>query len=255
MKLLASQRVNGTKQPTIIAHRDDGSYDHAFHKIAAASGINEDQIFKKTARLSLYNLVRYTPMHIRQNRLSGCRTFFYTSEYFKREGKRGMRIFAYKTGCNRRTYLSQVGLVDYTMGTNSTIWCHCTCDYFKFNCEYVLAQLGASSNVLAWHQPPVVRNPNMVPGTCKHILLLLDDVLQRAKQYAKLDKNKELEIEGPDLDIEPELDKEYDKNKGPQPKEKDKPGLKPIKPKPFGPQQPEEPVNKPAPFQNVEKPK
>jgi hypothetical protein len=172
---------------------------------AAANGIPlpAKHEFRKAARVSLYDLIRYTPMTIRENRKHNCRLFFYTTEYFKRPGKRGLRIFAYKTGCNKHTYVTQLGFVDWRRGLKSTIWCHCSCDYFKYNVEYVLAQLGSSELVFSWNQPPQVRNPDRVPHACKHILLAVDDALKRSRQFAKIDSETELQ----DVKIEDIKDK------------------------------------------------
>lgn len=172
----------------------------SFSFYAASEGIPlpAKHSFNKAARVSLYDLVRFTPMKIRENRRKGCRTFFYGTQYFKRPGKRGIRIFAYKTGCSKSTYVTQLGFIDWRKGLKSTIWVHCTCDYFKFNVEYVLAQLGASELVFSWNQPPHIRNPKNIPHACKHILLVVDDALNRAKQFGK----KDLETELQDVDVD-----------------------------------------------------
>lgn len=187
-----------------------------FNKVAGKGKV--EPTFKKVARVSVYNLVRYTPTNIRQNRLKNCRTYFYNSEFFKRPGKRGIRLFAYRTGCHDKTYVTVLGFGDYTKNLNSTVFCSCSCDHFKFVCEYALAELGASEHTYAWNQPPHIKNPNMAPQACKHILNCLDDALRRTRQFARLDKNKELEIDSPEIDIEPDLNKEYKPEKGPEKK-------------------------------------
>jgi hypothetical protein len=154
--------------------------------------------FNKSARLALYDLIRYTPMNIRENRRKGCRTFYYGTQYFKRPGKRGLRIFAYRTVCNKTTYTTQIGFVDWRKGLKSSIWVHCTCDYFKYNVEYVLTQLGASELVFSWNQPPHVRNPDFAPHACKHILTVVDDALVKSKMFGK----KDLEVELQNVEIE-----------------------------------------------------
>lgn len=210
---------------------DDPHINRAFLKIAKDVGVDEDQIFKKTARLSVYNMIRYTPVHIRKNRLEGCRTFFYTSEYFKRKGKRGIRVYAYKTGCARETYLTQIGFSDYTKNLNSSVWVHCDCKHFKFRCEWVLDQLGASSLIYSQNRPPRITNPNQVPGVCKHVLNILDDAMKRTRQYARLDKNRDLEVDQPEIDVEPDKTQEYNPEKGPEVttvRTKPQPRLKPV---------------------------
>ena len=225
--------------------RDDVFNKGGFAKMAAKLGVDEDSLFKKTAKLSLYNLIRYTPMHIRDNRLKGCRTYFHVSEFFNREDATGIRIFAYRTGCNKKTYLSQIAFSNplkigrepkadnYFFTKQSFVWVHCTCPYFKFNLEYVMDKLGASTNVYAWNRPPIVRNPNLVPGACKHILTIVDDSIRRSKQYKRLDFQNNQDFNKPKIDINPEKKTELQKLKPTQTQQ-------PQKPKgPQGPQGPQ----------------
>ena len=183
---------------------DDQEISSAFQKIAGKTpelnGIEDKNVFHKAARVTVYDMIRYTPLKIRQNRLKGCRVYFYNSEYFKRKGKRGLRLFAYKTGCNKSTYMTTIGFVDYTKNLQSTVWVSCQCDHFKYTYEYAMSARGASDLMYAWHQPPVEKNPQMLPGACKHILAILDDALRRTRQFARLDKNKDLELEDTDID-------------------------------------------------------
>lgn len=187
---------------------DDHEISGAFQKIAGSTpnlnGIEDKNVFKRVGRVTVYDMIRYTPLNIRRNRMKGCRVYFYNSEYLKREGKRGLRLFAYKTGCSKSTYLTTIGFVDYTKNLQSTVWVSCQCDHFKYTYEYAMASRGASDNIYAWKQPPVEKNPHMLPGCCKHILAILDDSLRRTRQFAKLDKNKDLEVEDTDIDGIPE---------------------------------------------------
>lgn len=231
---------------------DDPFVVESFNRHAAKMA-DEHNLFKKVARLSVYDMVRYTPMNIRQNRLKGCRVYFFNSEYFDRsketsgtteKGKRGLRLFAYKTGCNKHTYMTQIGFVDYTKNMKSSVWVSCQCDYYKYNLEYVNAKLGASDHLYAWQQPPKITNPNMVPGACKHILAILDDAMRRTRQYAKLDKNKDLEVDDSEIDETEDKSKELkelrekqekrpiEKERSPDSKQK---GLIKLKPQPFRP--------------------
>lgn len=188
---------------------DEGSeVSSAFKKIAGKSpdlnGIDDKNVFHKAARVTVFDMIRYTPLNIRRNRMKGCRVYFYNSEYFKRKGKRGLRLFAYKTGCSKSTYMTTIGFVDYTKNLQSSVWVSCQCDYFKYTYEYAMATKGASDHLYAWHQPPVEKNPSMLPGACKHILAILDDALRRTRQFAKLDKNRDDEVEDTDIDGIPE---------------------------------------------------
>lgn len=248
--------------PDILVHneRDDVFNKGGFAKMAAKLGIDDTTLFKKTAKLALYNLIRYTPMHIRENRLKGCRTYFHVSEFFNRENATGIRIFAYRTGCNKKTYLSQIAFSnplkpgrdpkanDYFFTKGSFVWVHCTCPYFKFNLEYVMDKMGASTNVYAWNKPPVIKNPNMVPGACKHILTTIDDAIRRSKQYKRLDLENNKDFNKPKIDIEPEKGKGLQKLPSVPPKQTEQPIEKiPNKQSPQGPQGPQGPQNQTKP--------
>lgn len=218
---------------------DDPFVVESFNRHAAKM-VDEHNVFKKVARLTVYDMVRYTPLKIRENRLKGCRVYFFNSEYFdrKEKGKRGLRIFAYKTGCNKHTYMTQIGFVDYTKNLKSSVWVSCQCDYYKYHLEYVNAKLGASDHIYAWQQPPVVTNPNMVPGACKHILAILDDALRRTRQYAKLDKNRDLALDDTNIDETEDESTKYKKPEKPEDEEDRSPdsnNQKLQKPKPFRP--------------------
>lgn len=191
---------------------DDPFVVESFNRHAATMA-DEKNVFKKVARLTVFDMIRYTPLNIRQNRLKGCRVYFYNSEYFdrKEKGKRGLRLFAYKTGCNKKTYMTQIGFVDYTKNLNSSVWVSCQCDYYKFHLEYVNAKLGASDHLYAWQQAPRVTNPGNIPGACKHILAVVDDALKRTRQYAKLDKNRDLAVDDINIDETEDRSQQYEK--------------------------------------------
>jgi hypothetical protein len=199
----------GFQKSASVTHEIPSS--HGFQKLASSGpdldgsldGIEEKNVFQRTARVTVYDMIRYTPLNIRENRLKGCRVYFYNSERFERKGKRSLRLFGYKTGCSKKTYMTQIGYVDYTKNLQSTVWVHCDCDYFKYFLEYSMAVKGASDHLDAFRQPPVEKNPQMLPGACKHILAILDDSLRRTRQFAKLDKNRDLELEEADIEGKP----------------------------------------------------
>jgi hypothetical protein len=207
----------------------DHEISAAFMKMAGAvpdlNGIEDKNIFHRAARVTVYDMIRHTPLNIRRNRMKGCRVYFYNSEYFKRKGKRGIRCFAYKTGCSKSTYMTTIGFVDYTKNLQSSVWVSCQCDHFKYTYEYAMAVKGASDHLYAWRQPPVEKNPQMLPGACKHILAILDDALRRTRQFAKLDKNRDLEVEETDIDGIPESENKLTPAKRPDinklPKQRD----------------------------------
>jgi hypothetical protein len=191
---------------------EDGFVQEAFHRISAKMADTKN-VFKKVSKLTVYEMIRYTPMNIRLNRKNNCRVYFYNSEFIKREGKRGLRTFAYKTGCNQHTYLTQIGFLDYKLNLKSPVWVSCQCDYYKYQLEWVNTSYGASDHTYALNQPPVFTNPHMVPGACKHILSVVDDAMKRTRQFARLDANKDLEVEDTKIDKRWDLSKDYTKLK------------------------------------------
>ena len=57
---------------------------------------------------------------------------------------------------------------------------HCDCPDFLFTFEYALTHHGASSIKFSNGDPPIVKNPRLHPGVCKHIWVLCK-YIQRAK--------------------------------------------------------------------------
>ena len=64
------------------------------------------------------------------------------------------------------------------------LWVSCTCENFMYFWEYALAQIGASSILFGNGEPPVIMNPSMRTGGCKHVIR----VLQRKSTVDKLVK-------------------------------------------------------------------
>ena len=48
-------------------------------------------------------------------------------------------------------------------------WLHCTCEFFCFVCEWVLARHKSSSIINSNGRPPYITNSSFIPMACKHI--------------------------------------------------------------------------------------
>ena len=108
--------------------------------------------------------------------------------------------------------------------------------------------MGASTNVYAWNKPPVVRNPNMIPGACKHVLTIVDDAIRRSKQYKRLDLENNRDFNNPKVDIEPEKGPSLQKLPSAPPKQTEQQTEKTLNRQgPQGPQGPQTPQNQVEP--------
>lgn len=63
---------------------------------------------------------------------------------------------------------------------SAKVLAHCDCEDFKFVFEYALTHHGASTIKFSNGDPPVVKNPRLYPGICKH-LWVLGKYLQKTK--------------------------------------------------------------------------
>ena len=54
----------------------------------------------------------------------------------------------------------------------------CDCDFFTFNCEYALAKKGAAVIRRSNGEPPDVKNPRYIPYCCKHLVVVLGEILK-----------------------------------------------------------------------------
>ncbi len=68
--------------------------------------------------------------------------------------------------------------------TNSTeIWVSCDCERHKFTWEYSLWKRGASMIRFSNGEPPVETNPRLWPAACKHVYIVLGDILRKKNKY------------------------------------------------------------------------
>jgi len=61
------------------------------------------------------------------------------------------------------------------------IICSCSCESYVFTFEYANAAHGASRIVYGNGEPPVVTNPSMAPGLCKHLVAAARELIRKEK--------------------------------------------------------------------------
>jgi hypothetical protein len=59
---------------------------------------------------------------------------------------------------------------DGTMTNRAKAWVHCDCPYFRYYVEVALSARKSSDVIVSNGQFPKIRNPNMRPYLCKHLL-------------------------------------------------------------------------------------
>jgi hypothetical protein len=62
-------------------------------------------------------------------------------------------------------------------------WVQCSCPYWLFNLEYAVAKVGSTEIKFSNGKPPVITNPKLKIGLCKHLYKAADEsVLKQAKK-------------------------------------------------------------------------
>jgi len=69
-----------------------------------------------------------------------------------------------------------------SVGKFSPVWVRCTCPYFQFFVEWVLAQTeNTDLRKITDNKPPNIRNPDRIPYVCKHLFKALPLAVEAAK--------------------------------------------------------------------------
>lgn len=63
------------------------------------------------------------------------------------------------------------------------IFVACDCERHKFVWEYALWKRGASMIRFCNGEPPVETNPRLWPAACKHVYVVLNDILRKKGKY------------------------------------------------------------------------
>jgi hypothetical protein len=149
-------------------------------------------------RLTLRQLIRTTPSEVRA-RSADCRVISRNYGIGSREGfKRSrpkyptyyneMRVMTRCSTEKRYSYIRFYGPPELT----TPVWVWCSCEYFAYYIEWVLAKYNSSTissgyanrGVRILNQPPRVRNPKQIPYMCKHLLRCTELALKETKDYA-----------------------------------------------------------------------
>lgn len=143
-------------------------------------------------RLTLQQLLRATPSaivaraakqcHIYRKQyavgsLDGFRRTYVKNRIFYNE----LRTWTTCTDGKRNTYLRFFGPPALT----TEVWCWCSCPYYTYNLEVVLARYNSSTIRYSNGQRPIVRNPRMIPHLCKHLVLTARAALMEKKDLVQ----------------------------------------------------------------------
>lgn len=68
--------------------------------------------------------------------------------------------------------------VDKPLNRHKKVICSCSCESYMYTFEYANAAHGASRIVYGNGDPPVVTNPKLAPGLCKHLVALATKLIK-----------------------------------------------------------------------------
>ena len=83
---------------------------------------------------------------------------------------RKIQLKAVDTKGSKTPHLITVRLYGDDKPLDSSVWLHCSCEYFTFNLEVALTSQGSSSVINSNGALPVEKNPSMKGHLCKHLL-------------------------------------------------------------------------------------
>jgi hypothetical protein len=90
------------------------------------------------------------------------------------------RLYSACTDGKRISYVRFYGPPEPT----TPVWVWCSCPYYTYNLEVVLARYNSSSIFLSNGQMPIVRNRQMFPHLCKHLVNTAKFALQQRDDLA-----------------------------------------------------------------------
>jgi len=76
---------------------------------------------------------------------------------------------------------AELNPADKPVNKQKKVICSCDCENFVFTFEYANAASGASRIVYGNGEPPVVTNPTMAPGLCKHLVAVATRLIKSNK--------------------------------------------------------------------------
>lgn len=143
-------------------------------------------------RLTLAQLIKLTPSPIRERANSECRAVRKQYEVGSRDGFRRVyrkdkeyynefRFYSVCKDGKRHSYIRFYG----PPKADTPVWVWCSCPFFTYTLEVVLAKFNSSTIRLSNGMLPQVRNPKMVPYLCKHLVRASVDAVKQQKDLAK----------------------------------------------------------------------
>lgn len=90
------------------------------------------------------------------------------------------RFYSACTDGKRISYIRFYGPPDPA----TPVWVWCSCEYYTFNLEVVLTRYNSSSIMLSNGQLPIVRNRQMFPHLCKHLVNAAKYAIQQTEDLA-----------------------------------------------------------------------
>lgn len=152
-----------------------------------------------TKQISLQDLLRMTPSEIVGRAKRGCGVRAREYKLSTRDGFRPspstsplysneIRTVSRCTDGRRVSYIRFFGPPELS----TPVWVWCDCPYFKYHLEVALTRIGASSINNSNGKPPTVRNPQMLPYLCKHLVLTAEAGLKQTEDFV----SEELSLEG-----------------------------------------------------------
>lgn len=159
-------------------------------------------------QLNLQDLLRMTPSEIVSRAKRGCSVRGRQYKLSTRDGFRPssgtsptysneMRIFSRCTDGRRTSYVRFYGPPEL----KTPVWVWCDCPYFKYYLEVALTRVGASSINSSNGKPPTVRNPQMLPYLCKHLVVTADAGLRQTDDLIATELYEKPETEKKEIKV------------------------------------------------------
>lgn len=104
----------------------------------------------------------------------------------------GLATFVWRTGCSGRNHLTTLEILPGGKPERVPIKVQCSCEYYVYNLEVVMAESGLSENRYALPQWPIIRNPNGSKHLCKHMVLVADKFATKAVRESRGAKDQGL---------------------------------------------------------------
>jgi hypothetical protein len=86
-------------------------------------------------------------------------------------------------------------------GSDTPVWVTCSCEHFRYVCEWALTRYGSSDIIHSNGQSADSTNPRGIGMGCKHIVVALKDAIENWSEEPLEDR----QVEEPELEVTPDL--------------------------------------------------